>query len=251
MKRFLFSAAILCAVLGFTSCGDSKNGGDLTVDAKVANGKLVSSQIDEVRAMGYIYSEYSSNDIIIATAPFKNGGFKIKLPKKIDERLLESMYEDFEDELPEGIIVSNKNVKATYVEEFLAFKNNKEVGYFEYYYESPQIEGGVMYVFVDGDCKISGSFSEKEEWDGTIYKEEYICDLNLKKGWNAVYGSYTSTRVGNIYTYKEEATTKKPNIDYTWYFYEWHNYWYEDNYDSPKQDVKKRPKAVSKLFRKK
>jgi len=255
MKRIIFSAAILIAALGFTGCENDKNGGNLKIDAKVSNGDLVNSQVDEVRAIGYIcvgkypvdwnedgivdwYDCEDYKDITIATAPFKNGGFKMTLPKKIDERLLEPM--DFEDALEEmPITVSNKNVKGTAVEDFEAFKNNVNVGYFWCGYESRDTEGYLVYLFVDGNCKISGSFSETEVWDGQTYKMEMSIDLDLKKGWNAVY-QYES-EVGTTYTMK--VSTKKPSFDYTWYY---ENYSY---YNAPKKANKKAPTTFKNLLK--
>ena len=254
MKKILFSAAILLAALSFTSCGNSKNGGDYTIDAKVSNGNLVDSQVDEVRAMGYIcvgkypvdwdedgitdwYDCEDYQDITIVTAPFKNGGFKLKLPKKIDERLLEPMEFEEDDEMP--VTVSNKNVKGAAVEDFEAFKNNANVGYFWCGYESPDTEGYLLFVFVDGNCKVSGSFSETETWGGQTYKYEMSIDLDLKKGWNAVY-QYES-KVGNNYVFK--VSTKKPSFDYTWY-YENDSYYY-----APKKDAKKVPNTFKNLLK--
>ena len=229
MKNFFFSAAILCAALSFTSCGNSKNGGDLTIDAKVENGNLVNSQVDEVRAVGYLDGEpipvdidndgeidyYDYPNVIIATAPFKNGGFKITLPKKIDERLIEPLIEDFTEGVP-NVKISNKNVKGAMFERLEAFKNNKLVGTFESSYESGQTGAFPMYMFVDGNCNISGSFSET--FGG--YKMEETMDVNLKKGWNTVY--VVHTEAGTTVTYN--VTTKKPKYDFTWHFYGYYDY---------------------------
>ena len=252
MKKILFSAAILIAALVFTSCDDPKNGGDYTINAKVSNGDLVNDQVDEVRAVGGIRvaatppdwwddwwgTYYEWQEIVIAEALFKNGGFKLKLPKDIDERLLEEMFDYFdldEYELPKGITISNKNAKGTIVEEIEAYKKNSFVGYFYYFYGNPNTEAYVMYVFVDSDCKISGTYSETytSDWSGTTYKEEYTADLNLKKGWNAVYSSYTE--VGNTDIFK--ASTKKPNFDLAWYFDGGYGGYY-----APEKNVKKHQK---------
>jgi len=255
MKKTIFIGCILIAALSFTSCGDSKNGGNLTIDARVSHGDLVNSQVDEVRAMGAISvpatppdwwdeweTYYEMQYVEIATAPFKNGGFKITLPKeKIDQRLLEPMdFKGMEDYLSIKLNISNKDVKGTGVYEFVAYKNNSPVGYFECYYWSPDADGYVEYVFVDGNCKISGSYSETEEWGGKTYKYEFTIDLDLKKGWNTVYQYYM--KVGN--TEVEKITTKKPDFDFTWYYDT--GYYYSD---SPEKHAKKAQRKALKLFK--
>jgi len=218
MKKTIFLAAILIAALGFTGCGGSdKNGGDLTITVKVSHGDLVNSQVDEVRAMGYIDLGGGSWDgIIIATAPFKNGGFKITLPQKFDERLLETI--DFEAAFPEitNLTVSNKNVKTTFVNDYYleAFKNNLWAGNFHSDYSTPDTEAYLLYQFVDGNCKVSGSYTKTEVMSGITYKYEQTADLNLKKGWNTVY--IIHVRVGTTQVYK--VTTKKPDFDIIWHF---------------------------------
>jgi len=210
MKKTIFLAAILIAALGFTGCGGSdKNGGSLKIDAKVENGANYNNLVDEVRAVGYINWSGGKEDIIIATAPYKNGGFKITLPKKIDDRLLEYYYDMF-SEVP-YCTVSNKDVKSTAIEEFQAFKNDSLVGRFYCVYKSPNTTVSCFYLFVDDDCKVSGSFSQTGG-DGTIV--EFIVDLNLKKGWNTTY--YIVIKRVGIATI--ELTTKKPAFDLVWYF---------------------------------
>jgi len=242
MKKTIFSAAILIAALGFTGCEGSKNGGDLTINAKVKNGNLV--KVDEARAVGYIYSEtpygyYDWNDIIIATALYKNGGFKIKLPKdNIDARLIETI--DFEDAFDIDVTVSNNNVKGAMVEGFLAFKNNEEIGEFIFLYYSYDAIGYVLYMFVDSDCKIYGYESDMDQYDGQTYKWEDSVDLDLKKGWNTVYEYYMA--VGNSEIYK--ITTKKPELDFTWYYN-------GDYYDkAPQKDFKRMPQKIYQLLNK-
>jgi len=254
MKKTIFLAAILIAALGFTGCGGSNKGGDLKIDAKVENGDLVNSYVDEVRAIGeFCASEYPVDDdddgvidwyecedyqnVTIATAPFKNGGFKMTLPKKIDERLLRPLFEVDISEIPEEITISNKNAKIANVDGFLAFKNTSFVGWFYCLYFTTDTYSELVYIFADGDCKISGTVSETyiDDEDGQTYTFKETMDLNLKKGWNAVYTIYIA--VGNTETFK--MTTQKPDFDLKWYF---------DGGgmpSAPKKDAKK----ASKMFK--
>jgi len=208
MKKTIFLTAILIAALSFTGCGGfSKNGGDLTITAKAAHGDLLNNQVDEVRAMG----NDGSDDIIIATAPFKNGGFKITLPEKIDGRLLEPMdLESMFSAVPD-LTVSNKNVVGTEFYNIIAFKNNLMVGAFMFHCSGPTEMGQAFFLLVDGDCKIYGSQTDPV---GSSGKSEIIVDVNLKKGWNIWY--LTVMQVGNITSVK--FTTQKPDLDLKWYF---------------------------------
>ena len=252
MKRFLFSAAVLCATLGFTSCDPDKGKitDDFTINATVANGSDA-NQVDEVRAMSYIYGEdipvdYDNDgeidwyengegeDIIIATAPFTNGGFKMTLPKTIDERLLSSM-----SDVPPGITVSNQNLKAASIEEFVAFKNDLRVGEFwcvGFGFQG-EVESRLNYTFADRDCKISGSSTETY-WEYT-YIDNY--DIDLKKGWNIIY--MTQIEEDNTYTFN--LTTQKPSFNYVWYFEDG----YYGDYDKPQKNAKKTPKKVFKFLK--
>jgi len=229
MKKSIFFAAILIAALGFTGCGGSEKGVDLTVKVKVMHGDLLNNQIDEARAVGYIdLGGGSWDDIIIATAPFKNGGFKITLPEKMDERLLKPLNLESWFSGVSNLTISNKDVVGTQLDNFEAFKNNSFVGRFCSYYTGDVYNyggrGEIFFLFFDGDCKISGSHTE------TIGSEKYefTIDMNLKKGWNMCYYTYISA--GNIVIQK--YTTKKPELDFGWYFEYWGGYY------APPKDAK-------------
>ncbi|MDR0830806.1 MAG: hypothetical protein LBN95_11965 [Prevotellaceae bacterium] len=266
MKKFSLFAAVCLVALVFASCDSpNKNGGTLKVTAKVTDGDMVNSQVDEVRAVGYIYGEEievpvdwdgdgevdwyeyqrESTDIIIATAPFKNGGFTITLPKQIDERLLEEGDFSYLEEYYGGkVTVSNKNFKTTIVEEFEAYKNNKRVGYFVYYYASMTSEGYAVYMFVDSDVKITGTISESEEWDGRVYTDEEIYDINLKEGWNAVYMLYSE--VGN--SERTTYSTSKPDKNFEW-VYDGGYYYDYVKAKAPHKALKKHSSKFLKMFR--
>ena len=215
MKKTIFLTAILIAALGFTGCGGSeKNGGDLNINATVKFGDTLNDEVDEVRAVGFVYvSDGNWENVIIANAPYKNGGFEITLPKKIDERLLAPM--DFEGLFPIDVTASNKKVKSTSIDKLYAFKNNTLVGRFENTYNGSDVDASSMYIFVDGNCKISGYDSYTDSSSGTPYTCEITIDLNLKKGWNTVYATFaTISGDAIIYTLK----TQKPAFDLIWYF---------------------------------
>ena len=202
MKNFrIISTAALFAALSFTGCeNNSKNGGSLTINAKVEDGNSINNFVDEVYAIDY------SQEIIIASAPYKNGGFKITLPEKIDERLLFQITDYFEEEIDGGVKVSNKYASITNINHFAGYKNNEDV--FAFYLEGGNSEKHVtvFYFYVDTDVQIIGAF-EPEWWFQPI---KY--NMNLKKGWNTVYYIYKG---GGIDT----RTTQKPDIDLKWCYY--------------------------------
>ena len=240
MKKSIFLGGILIAALSFTSCESSKNGGDLTINAKVENGADFNNLVDEVRALGGIrvktwYYEdwdewyYEWQEVIITSGFYKNGGFKLTLPvKELDIRLLE----DFDHQLQEfgcyiedmpskSISISNKNVNAAIVECFEAYKNNEYVDDLLYGYINYTLAGYNQtfagYIYVDADVKITGSYTYEDDY---YYNEDYTetekYDANLKKGWNTVYMTYEGTAKKEVKTF----TTKKPKVDLKWYFEE-------------------------------
>ena len=229
MKRFLFMAAILIAALGFTGCGNSDKGGDLKIDAKVKNGANFNALVDQVRAVGYIDIEgEESTSVIIATADYKNGGFKIKLPKKIeDERLLYSV----EGSMPDGITVSNKNAKTCAVG-FEAYKNGV---YFDELVKTSfnmmlLQTAAVSYLFADSDVKISGN----TEADTGLFKINMKIDMNLKKGWNTVYSTFSLTTLSGL------ISTTNHKIDTEWQF----------SKDSSSSTIPAAPQKLPKMFKK-
>ncbi|MDR2684906.1 MAG: hypothetical protein LBB53_05960 [Prevotellaceae bacterium] len=147
MKKSAFYTVLILIATGFASCGDKTgNGGDLTISAIIEkNADKAKSEVDEVRAVGFILQPvYIRNEvvayksvgtIIIASAPFEEGGFTITLPEKIDERLLVEMNEA---RMPKGgLKVSSKKAKITSVYSLKAYKNNELAGSFYCEYTSP------------------------------------------------------------------------------------------------------------------
>jgi hypothetical protein len=223
MKKTFFWATILVALI-FAGCDKSGNGGDLKITASVENGSALNALIDEVRVTEHINEDGEGTDVIIATAPFKNGGFTITLPDKIDERLIELLF----DETPSSITVSNKDVAGIFlIDEFSAYKSNEYVGEifcgYEQGTETNYMGVRVAYVFVDADVKVTGSYTDPEDEDWTE-----IYDVNLKKGWNTVYLIETEDENG----WSGTCTTTKPSADLKWYFD-------GGNYYAPRKATKK------------
>ena len=199
-----------------------------TINAQVQNGALYNNLVDEVRAVSGFDVEttppewwnveedgpyYDWQEFIIASAPYKNGGFMMILPEEIDSRLLEDM--DLED-MPSGINVSNPNAKAASIPYFEAYKSGDYVDDLTKCAFSLSMTGfsytAVLYMYADADVKITGTYTES--YDEKTFTEKY--NVDLKKGWNTVYMTQQESMSG----FSGIVTTVKPNVDLKWYFEE-------------------------------
>jgi len=226
MKRFIFSAAVLFTALSFTGCDKDKEKPVPTPDgfiinAQVKNGANFNALVDEVRAMSY-----GDEDVfVLAKAPYQNGGFKITLPGKVDEKLLFPM----DDDAPEGITISDRNVKICTAESFEAYKNG------EHFDDLIQVAINLstfsmvqrMYMYADRNVTITG-VAQEEEMTMTY-------DIDFKKGWNAAYISISFMTGTMTFTTTPPATLPE------WWFA-------EDFYNSMPFAPQKSPKMLKKLF---
>jgi len=188
------------------------------INAQVANGATYNAFVDEVRAISGMSVEapapegwdvdvdgpyYEYQEVILATAPYQNGGFKMILPAQFDERLLYSMADD--GEIPDGLTISDPNVKVCTVDYFGAYKNG------EYVDDLVQMSINMLtfelvminYMFVDRDLRITGTIEE----EGPM-----VYDINMKQGWNAAFISM------NMMTGAGKITTTLPAVMPLWMF---------------------------------
>jgi hypothetical protein len=215
MKRNFLKTAFVClfTVVALSSCekDDDKNdpGGitDNTLTVVVENGNSYNTRIDEVKAEIF---EDDEPILTLTSAEYKNGGFTLTLPEDVSSRYLES----FDDNIPDGVKVSNKNVKMGFMS-LEAYKSNDNVGYF--YLGSEDCEG--EFVYVDGDLSITGTVTSTDNWWGEEVTEIIKYSINLKRGWNTVY--FYGTMNGD--TYNSECTTTAP-AGAKWYFYSYYDY---------------------------
>ncbi|GHT22931.1 hypothetical protein FACS189430_05450 [Bacteroidia bacterium] len=221
MFRKFGIAALTAAVFVCTpACNkdDDDNGGSpvSSINATVENGASYNSKVDSVKA-----PTYNGKWVIIAKGKYAEGKFQMDLPATVPAECLRTMFD------MAGVNVSNKNVKRFTIPQFSAYKEGKAIGYFSYTNADKTVE--VLYWFVDADVTVKGSHTED---DGDT--ENY--DLNLKKGWNEVYYTWTESKDG-IDT--GSYSNSKPS-GLKWFFYEPENY-------SPKGN----PARASKAFLKK
>jgi hypothetical protein len=189
---------------------------DNTITVTVENGSSYNSKIDVVKAEIIV-----EDDDIEVSAPYSNGGFTLKLPEPISDVNLEAAFED-EDDYPEGVTVSNRNVKVAYLDEIEGYKSNNYIG--DFYNESS--DGWELeYIYSNGNVSVTGAGTEEYEYDyngdGEYEKERYKYNMHLAKGWNIVYFKYIEKENNN---YEYEVTTQAPASTIKWYFEDWSSY---------------------------
>ena len=177
-----FAAALFFSA-ALVSCNKDDNNGDTgqstltgtSITANVEGGSALNNLIDEVKLVAYNKENYDQF-VVLATAKFTNGGFKIDLPGTVPSSVLESFDEDFLTD----ITVSNMNVKTTWAYTKAYDKDGQEIGGF-YYYKEDGNTGVIMgLVYAEGDVNITGSSTPHENVTSTY-------SVSLKKGWNQVF----------------------------------------------------------------
>jgi hypothetical protein len=189
--NFFITAFVgLFTVIAFNSCikGDNNNNSgsaDNIVAVRVKNGDDLNRVIDVVKALiGNDREDGGGNRHVVASAPYKDGGFTLKLSASIDDQYLGK----FADNMPKNIQLSDSDAKGGSVHLY-AYKS--EIGAGEFYHGTADWKGYLMYA--DRDVSMTGAAGTKEY------------DLHLKRGWNMVYEK------------NEEITTAVPS-DVQWHF---------------------------------
>ncbi|MDR2621645.1 MAG: hypothetical protein LBC48_03575 [Dysgonamonadaceae bacterium] len=234
-SKFLKVAFVsLSAVVAFSSCDkdDDDNGGfnnmvqDNTITAVVENGNNYNDKIDTVKIRAW--DENTSSYKTLASTDYSNGGFTLQLPATVSDHYLYELFGD--DEIPEGVSVSNLDVK-TLDEEIGAYQSDSEYSIGEFYHGTKDWYG--MLIYVDGDVNVTGSFTETEydEYDDKTYTEKIKYNVHLKKGWNIAYAK--ETEKGTLREY--EVSSQVPS-GAKWYFDDLYSQEY-----APSSQAKKAP----------
>jgi hypothetical protein len=211
MKTNYFKMAFvgLFAVVALCSCSkdeddnsSSDNGGNgeiqnNTLTVSIENGASYSEKIDFVKVM--------CDGITLASAPYNDGNFTLNLPPSVSDQYLEALF----DEIPQGITLSNPDVKGAYAL-LIAYKSDAETGFL--YLEAGGWEGEGL-IYANGDVSIAGSYTETE--DGETYTFRFN-NCNLKKGWNT---RYVKTVQKGDNSYESEFTTQVSE-EAKWYFFD-------------------------------
>jgi hypothetical protein len=188
-----------------------------TITATIENGDRLNGKIDSIKAV-FDYEDENGDwrEYIAASAPYINGGFTLNLPEIVDDVYLEKI-DNWLGAIPEGITVSNHNVKMAHA----ALQAHKVNGYYSgdnnFYIgtgTSDDDDSGANYwfstvIYSNGDVSITG-YSIYREVDDGDHTDKYTLkySIYLKKGWNRVYAK--DLPENENHTYENEATTTTP-----------------------------------------
>ena len=166
---------------------------------------VVNSNSNIATAKAFV--EAVGDDYEVASAEYKNSGFKMNLPASVPDKRLTSAYNWFSGEVIYEALekLSDKNAKITYFDCIYAYdEDGIEIGTLRQkqdYYDDVDLEE-LYYIYADRNFTIKGTFSD--------------CEVNctFKKGWNVFY----------VYADEDDwyvITTSKPSsINLKWYFSE-------------------------------
>jgi hypothetical protein len=221
-RNFLKMAFVsLFAVVALSSCDENEdengnNGSiDRTIAAVVENGSAYDAEIDSVKVFIEYYGDYLETPI--ALAAYTNGQFTFTLPETVSDEWLSNIADDFgEDRIPNGVTVSDKDVKgvSAWIE---AYHDGNRVGNFRY---KSEVWSSYL-VYADRKFSLTGSYIEE---DGDAYKY----NIHLGKGWNRLYSKETKKEDG---TWEGESTTIVP-AGLKWVYEE-----YENNVVEPEEQI--------------
>ena len=195
----------LSACLVFTGCDkDKDNENPAGGVASKIEGTVVNGSAYDVDVIKGIVEERFE----IASSDFANNKFSIDLPATLDDKHLESMFED-------DMNINDGGVKGAFLD-LRGYKSNKSVEYLEYA-RMPDLSATkvtfyyAVYVYVDRDANVTGEFYEEEDY---ILK----FNMNLKKGWNLIYMADVFELISEDDYINTENYTTTPMSGYKWYF---------------------------------
>ena len=215
-KVFLFFVAVLFVSAVITSCSKDDDGPSTStisgaLDVKVEGGSAFNNIIDEVKLIGYNPDTYS--EVVLATAKYSDGGFKIDLPETPSSGILQPVANLFADggDVSESVKISNTSAKAADVYLYAYDADGDEIGSIYCYKETGNLYVALELIYADSDVTITGS--ETYEWGTTTFS------ASLKKGWNQAY--YVEKEVSEEKW--EDSFTTTPQSGLKWVFDdEWH-----------------------------
>jgi hypothetical protein len=186
-----------------TESGEEPEVFNRTITGQIKN--VGDYNITQIKAYHYL------QEAVLATGACQNGNFSITLPETVESSYLSSFG------LPSSITLSDPNVKQTHIgaEEdgnIVAYDNaGNSIGKLwciseNFDNEVPQVGMAAIhsYMYVDKDCKITGS---RDNGGGVTV----TYNVDLKAGWNVTYVNVLNAG-GNW-----EITTTKPAVELKWY----------------------------------
>ncbi|MEI7675164.1 MAG: hypothetical protein WCJ03_00175 [Bacteroidales bacterium] len=211
-KNLIFGVAMLSLVLVSCSKKDEPASSvinplsnDGTLNGLVSNGDALNSTIDSV--FFSIYHPTTHKTIYFWKVAFKNGGFSTLLPALPDNYLgtVTSVYSNFSNSYGSGAFtISDATVLLTNNVNIEAWKNNIQGASFyrtnvtlaQTLEPSPKEGYSVAYFcYSNKAVQIIGTESDKRSTGETYTK---TINLSLKKGWNEIVETYTSTTATDL-----------------------------------------------------
>lgn len=189
MKKLFLTLATITLI--FTACSSDNGGGTPEPKGTTVTASSVAGATTEITTVKAV----NSDDKVIATGTFKDGGFSITLPATLDASMLQPMFSGKIN----GVYVSANDAKGTWAY-FRGYAGNRELGIFALYNYADGNYQSFDYLYIDRDLRISGSYSAS---NGQV--ETY--DMKLNKGWNKVLYSYNSSTKIVKYTFPTPAGT--------------------------------------------
>ena len=215
MKRVILKIipALICGVV-LTGCGgkedDPETSSITSISVTVENGSAFASKIEDVMAL------LTDENAMVKTVKYGNGVFTIDLPATVNESYLKNVDGGYP-----ALKISNKKVKGVSIN-IDAFQSGVCVGNF-YHAKNSGIQTEALFVYVDGDVKITGSDSftiiNRDPYGSLLGEHTYNTTYNvsLKKGWNIIYFTETHSGPGFKTSTTETITTNVPD-GMKWYF---------------------------------
>lgn len=245
MKKLRFklglTVVLIASILMFISCEkDDENSDDSVVSvAKIEALNVIysSSKIDNIKVELFWEEDYQNSGWeTVFGAKYNKDGFTLLLPSLMDDRYLESILGTSEEYL-EGVTISDKTVRFTDFDTFLAY-NEKDSLIGKIYCSASDHLGDVdnqytmSWIYVDKDLELNGenidvSSDENEEFLEDNHYSEYkkvFDNVKLKKGWNSYYSEFIfdADSVNKKYFHTQKMSTTKPKgIDFNWYYQEY------------------------------
>ena len=216
-KVFLFFVAVLFVSAVITSCDKDDDGPSTSTvsgafDVKLEGGSAYNNVIDEVKLIGW--AENTGSEIVLATAKYSNGGFKIDLPATPPSSILCPIAETFTDggKVNESVKISNTSAKVAEDVQLYAYDaDGDRIGGIYCYKEAGNTFVGMTLAYSDSDVTVTGK--ETTEWGSITY------NMSLKKGWNQAF--YIEKEVSEEKW--EDTLTTTPQSGMKWVLDdEWH-----------------------------
>ena len=248
--------------IGFTSCNKDDDpivsgAFDGVITAQVENGNIYNNLVKRVTAS--LWDDDDDVEVVLASAPYANGGFTLTLPQTVDAKFL---WPFDDDEFGPDVHISDKDAQTTYVSDVEAYSSSSgdfddydQVGYFNFYkdvFDGNEVtETGTysyayaMFMYADRDVNIAGTETSSETYEGVTYTYIARWSVSLKKGWNIVYDTGSSSYVNGE---RQEGTTYESHFTTTPVSgLKWYGYMY-DVYGSPAKQAKNVREGGHKRF---